>query len=135
MSRLLLLGYLALAAACATTMTSPAASPALGAPFQLQRGQTAAIAGQPLTVRFTRVVEDSRCPVGTQCIREGNAQVELEMRTPGRELEHVIANTQSNLPHYASFVDYDVHLDSLRPEPRPGDGRRDYVAFLRVTKH
>lgn len=123
------------AAGCATAGSAGSASvrAPLGQQFRLLRGQTAAIVGEPLTVRFLRVTEESRCAVGVQCIREGDAKVEVELRLSAREVEQVILHVNTE-PRRASFGDYDVHLDALDPQPRTDVPRPRYLPTLRVTK-
>ena len=111
----------------------PSAEAALGADFRVNRGQTVAIPGERMTVTFTRVIEDSRCAAGVQCIRAGQARAELELRLPNRAAERVVVNTPSQ-PAYASFGAYDVRLVALEPLPRAGQRTRRYTAVIRVTK-
>jgi hypothetical protein len=43
-----------------------------GEPFDLELGERAVVAGE-FRVTFERVAEESRCPEGAECPREGNA--------------------------------------------------------------
>ena len=45
----------------------------LGQEFSLSIGQKAAITGETIEITFLKVLEDSRCPRGAQCIWEGRA--------------------------------------------------------------
>ena len=56
----------------------------LGEDVKLNAGQEVKIATKDLTVRFTRLVADSRCPANVQCIWAGDATVELLLSEPGR---------------------------------------------------
>ena len=49
----------------------------LGQPFELKAGETATIAGDGVAIGFERVLSDSRCPRGTQCIRAGEATIRV----------------------------------------------------------
>jgi hypothetical protein len=134
-SRVLGAAALLALAACAPGFGSPRTQvqAPLGADFALRRGQTAGITGEAVTVTFVRVAEDSRCPAGVQCIRAGEARVELRLRLPGREPEEVLLVTPVE-PRRAEYGDFDVHLVRLEPLPS-ADGRRPrYTAILRVTK-
>lgn len=107
----------------------------LGDEFLLPRGQTAAIAGEPLTVRFLAVLEDSRCPADVRCVRAGEAKVHLELRLRGRDAGEVTVATAGGRPRYASYGAYDVHLAGLDPQPVTGAPNPRYVARLRVLRH
>ncbi len=122
------------AAGCATMARAPDVQARLGEDFRLPRGRTAAIAGQRLTVRFTRVVSDSRCPMGVQCIRAGEARVHVKLRLPRRQMEDVVLATAPAQPRYASFGAYDVRLVALEPPRRTDVPHPRYVATLRVTR-
>ena len=77
-------------------------------------GQKRAVAGG-ITVKFIAVIEDSRCPRGTQCVWAGNAKVKIGL-SKGRkaktiELDSNVGNT------LVQFQGYDIKFVSLRPEP------------------
>ena len=65
----------------------------LGKEFSLSIGESVAIKGENLKVTFLKVLEDSRCPKGVQCIWEGRARslvsfvsnnmTEIELTEPG----------------------------------------------------
>jgi hypothetical protein len=126
---------LLVASACATAARAPALHAPVGQEFNLAQGQTATVDGEPLVVRFTGVLEDSRCPAGRQCIRAGEARIQVELRVPGQPAEEVSLATAPAQPRYASYEAFDVHLVALDPLPRPDVSRPHYVATLRVTKH
>jgi len=134
MRRLRSLAALALVAGCATAgRTEVPAS--LDRDFRLDRGETAVVGTDGLTVRFITVVEDSRCPLGVQCIRAGEAKVQLEVRAPGAGTDHLVLATEGGQPRYASFRAYDIHLVELEPRHRTDDPHPPYVATLRVSRH
>ena len=122
-----------LAAAACATMGTPAQQAALNQDFQLARGAAAAVDG--LTVRFTQVLEDSRCPMGVQCIRAGEAKIHLELRTASGQSDDVVLSTDRTRQRYASLGAYDVRLVSLDPPRRTDVAHPRYVATLRVSRH
>ncbi|WP_235204784.1 hypothetical protein [Amycolatopsis mediterranei] len=61
------------------TVSAPA-----GHDVTLRLGQEAAVQGKDLTVRYTRVVADSRCRPGMQCIWQGEATLAFLLKEPGR---------------------------------------------------
>ncbi|WP_410575065.1 hypothetical protein [Amycolatopsis sp. cmx-4-61] len=62
---------------------SPAVSVAAGQDVTLRLGQEAAVQGKDLTVRYTRVVADSRCRPGMQCFWQGEATLVFLLKEPG----------------------------------------------------
>ncbi|WP_326837214.1 hypothetical protein VSH64_20335 [Amycolatopsis rhabdoformis] len=65
-------------AAAATVPAEP------GRDVTLAEGQEARLTTRDLTVRYTRLVEDSRCPENVTCVWSGDAVVALELSQPGR---------------------------------------------------
>ncbi|HYJ80059.1 MAG TPA: hypothetical protein VEW03_10680 [Longimicrobiaceae bacterium] len=133
--RLLLpLAVVAATAACPRPLaTPPSVHAAAGQEFALAPGQTAAIEGEPLSVAFLRVAEDSRCPRDVVCIRAGEAEVELELRIAPDRVENAVLNTTEE-PRSTSFGPYTVHLVRLDPVPAQSGPPPRYVATLRVDK-
>jgi hypothetical protein len=116
------LGITALAAAAlagCTPAPSPEPDPAptvaatLGQPFELRPGQRAVIAGEELTVRFTEVAGDSRCPTGAQCIQAGNAVVRAVLSRGGKGMGTELSTDQE--PRSTPYLTYTVELVSLAP--------------------
>jgi hypothetical protein len=62
-----------------STVSTPA-----GHDVTLRLGQEAAVQGKDLTVRYTRLVADSRCRPGMQCIWQGEATLAFLLKEPGR---------------------------------------------------
>lgn len=128
-------GTLLLLAACTTMARGSTVQARLNEPFQLPKGETATVATERLAVRFTSVESDSRCPVGVQCIRAGEARVHFELRLAGREPEELILATEGAQPRYATYGAYDLHLVALEPQRRTDVPHPAYVATLRVVRH
>lgn len=128
------LAALALLAACVTT-PPPAVTAGLDRDFRLARGETAAVGTDGLTVRFSAVVEDSRCPIGVMCVRAGEAKLHLELRAPGAGSDDLILATEGGQPRYASFSGYDIRLVALDPPRRRDVPHPAYVATLRVSRN
>jgi hypothetical protein len=72
--RLAILSLVAVLAGC----NSPAA-PGLGDQFTLRVGESAALTELGLSIQFTRVVDDSRCPANAVCVWQGDGAVLLEI--------------------------------------------------------
>jgi len=103
---------------------------ALGEPFKLKIGQTAAVEGTSLTVRMQAVPADSRCPTDVQCVWSGNARVDL--RAGGTD---VPVNTHEE-PHAAAVGDYRIELLDLAPQPKSTESiaASSYEATLLITR-
>ena len=107
---------------------------AVGEPFRLAHGKTAALAGHDLRIRFERVSDDSRCPGGVQCVWAGDAHVVLRLTRAGYDA--AVDTVRLTLePRVARYTGYAIRLEALEPSPRQGVPTKpdDYVATLRVT--
>lgn len=128
-----------LLAACASAGSSestrlPVVRARLGEDFRLAVKQIAVVDGEPMTVRFASVVADSRCPVGVQCIRAGEARLEIGIQQAGLPPALDTLATAPPLPMQASLGRYTVAVVGLAPEPRQNSPAPAYIATLRVTK-
>lgn len=129
-----------LLAGCATggqsagTVRLPVARARLGEDFRLAVKQIAVIDGEPLTVRFASVVSDSRCPVGVQCIRAGEARLEITLQQAGMNPGIDTLATAPPLPRQAAYGAYTVAIVGLEPQLRQNVPAPLYIATLRVTK-
>jgi hypothetical protein len=56
---------------------------ALGETFSVKVGESVSVTGAGLSVMFTALVSDSRCPRGMQCIQAGNAVITVAVTRPG----------------------------------------------------
>ncbi|MGW3998771.1 hypothetical protein ACWEF6_35225 [Amycolatopsis sp. NPDC004772] len=65
------------------TATGTVSAPS-GQDVPLRLGQEAAVQGKDLTVRYLRVVADSRCRPGMTCIWQGEATLAFLLKEPGR---------------------------------------------------
>jgi hypothetical protein len=112
----------------------------LGQEFPLSGGQEATIVGENLRVRFTDVLEDSRCPTEVECFWTGQARIAVAVETAGRAPTTLDFNTNPAPGQNVQTVnadDFTVELKSLDPYPRtPDDGTafEDYTATLVVQR-
>lgn len=98
-------------------------------------GRTKSIVRDRLNLRFLTVVEDSRCPIGVNCIQAGNAQIKVQISKPGGQPKIFELNT--NGPNQSIMVEgYEVKLTSLTPHPKAGVSIRpgSYTATISVAK-
>jgi hypothetical protein len=142
--RNILLAALALAV---TASSAPAASKdsgrhppvtiGLGRAFELSLGQKATLAtADALTIVFSRVLEDSRCPANALCVWAGNARIELRLASVTQAPASVQLNTFLP-PNAAAYGSYRISLLSLQPYPGSSPGQpvapKTYTATLLVT--
>lgn len=107
----------------------------LNSDLQVGIGQAVQINGENFTIRFHRVVEDSRCPEGAVCVWAGNAAVGLQLGGSGAVEDSLILNTLLE-PKSERFHGYRVELKDLLPHPKVNveADPDDYVAVLRVGR-
>jgi hypothetical protein len=120
---------------CAQADTKPAeVSP--GQEFTLKLGQTARVKGEGLKVKFASVVEDSRCPKGEQCIRQGSAKIRVEVAGGGGEPFTLELDTEPGRQE-AARRGYALTLVALDPYPTANRqaAPEDYRATLVVEKN
>lgn len=83
-----------------------------GEEFYLKFGQTASIQGEDMTIKFTQVVSDSRCPSGVQCVWQGEVTCLLEINYQGSTYSKTL--TQSGLTSdlaKAEFQNYQISFN------------------------
>lgn len=92
------------------------------------------LAKNKLTIKFTALVEDSRCPVDTNCIRAGNAKIKIELKKGAASKTFELSTNDQ--PQAVSFAGYTIKLTDVNPKPatnirinRPG-----YTATFMVGK-
>lgn len=112
----------------------------LDQPFVLAGGQQADIAGEPLRLRFTEVLEDSRCPTEVECFWTGQARVAVVIEDDRSGQQTVEFNTNpapgQNRQTVRAGGD-EITLQALDPYPRTPDDHltlSDYRATLLVSR-
>jgi hypothetical protein len=112
----------------------------LGEQFVLGGGQEAVFSGDNLRVRFSQVLEDSRCPTDVECFWTGQARIAIGIQPAQGASRTVDFNTNPAPGQNVQTVrvdDYTVELKSLEPYPRTPDDPisfEDYRATLLVRR-
>ena len=106
----------------------------IGRPFTVAAGGRVRFKNEPLELGFTRVVMDSRCPKGAECITAGVAVVTMWVSNGGARSPQEL---RTDPPAAARVVQgpYTIALEKLAPYPELG--RRiapRYVATFVVRK-
>ncbi len=88
-----------------------------------------------LTVKFVSLIEDSRCPEGTNCIQAGNAKIKVTVSKRGGESKTFELNTNFG-PKGETFEGYAINLVSLTPTPKDNIriNRNSYTATFTVSR-
>ena len=102
----------------------------------LTPGASHLIPDTDLTVVFEAVVEDSRCPVGTNCVWAGDATVRLRVDSPRAKAASILLHTNEQFPQEAAHGGIRLRLVSLAPQPTAdGPPRPDsYRATLNIRR-
>ena len=129
-----LLAFLACASSSDSGNPSAPKTVGLDQPFTLAAGASARVDAENLQVGFDRVVSDSRCPRGAQCVVAGEAVVRVWLsKSPEAR-----GNRDLTTPNAAEAVygAYRITLVTLDPYPTVDHTIRpsDYVATLLVTR-
>ena len=112
----------------------------LGTEFTLGGGQEAVSRAGDLRVRFTDVLEDSRCPSEVECVWTGQARIAVDIEPAGLPSTTTKFNTNPAPGQNVQTTrvgDYTVELKSLQPQPRTPDepiAFEDYRATLIVQR-
>jgi len=102
--------------------------------IEIPLGETRLLDEERLAIGFVRVLEDSRCPVGVQCIAAGNAMVGLILHERGEATRPVRLNTH-DAPRTVSHEGYVVSVVDLLPWPTTGEtDPESYVVRLHVVR-
>jgi len=118
---------------CAASTDSSAS---LGSTFNMHFGGQTTIASDDLTLAFTGVTQDTRCPTGVSCPSAGQADVVVNIHDATHSPSNLALSTASPTGVYRGR--YDVELISVIPYPQDGHAathESDYCVELRVTRH
>ena len=86
--------------------------------FTLKNGKQITAKKSKLKIKFISVIEDSRCPIGVNCVWAGNAKIKITVTSAQGEKTFEI-NTEMG-PKGDQFDGYAINLLSLTPHPKAG---------------
>ena len=111
------------------------AKPQTGEIITVKVENEAKAAKSKITVRFTELVEDSRCPKGTNCVWAGEGKIKIQVSKAGEKSEIFEVST-SDQRDTATFAGYRLRLIGLKPQPAMNVriNRRSYTATIEITK-
>ena len=104
----------------------------------LKQGQSTHLPQHPDdALSFVNVPQDSRCPIGVQCVWEGDGTVVLAVLTAGTsDTTQIELHTSSKFATQTTYKDLNIRLQKLDPYPQKDTkiGPADYVATLTITR-
>jgi hypothetical protein len=112
-------------------------SATLDDPFQLEVGQTALLEAQGISVEFLEIVEDSRCPMGVECVWAGQALILVRVSGEGdaQELTLQLGPADSVTGVYDSYLFEFLALDPYPQAPdQDAPPQPAYTATLVVSQ-
>ena len=103
--------------------------------FTIKNGQQVTIEGQKLTLKFSSLFQDSRCPSSVTCAWAGNGAIVLEVSRKNKKAVQSMLNTLLN-PKQIQYKGFTIKLVALNPYPKtPGEiDPSEYEAVLIVSK-
>lgn len=124
----LLFGIALLALSCDKTKDGQFS---LGEHFELAYGATATCTCDSLSVKFQKVVEDSRCPSDVECVWAGRIVIELEVVIDG--VAQTVTLSSENNEEPATVGNYVITMGAVTPYPvstvviQPGEYKVDLL--------
>ncbi|MHC5741362.1 MAG: hypothetical protein ACYTXT_05540 [Nostoc sp.] len=112
---------------------------ALNTPFYLRYGRTVYLPTENIEIKFSKVIQDSRCPSNVTCIWQGQVIIGLDIIKNGRQVSTLTLTLipgRDALP--IQFLDkYSVRLIEVSPYPKNGKAiaLKDYIAKIVVSRN
>lgn len=105
-----------------------------GGQVSLRVGEEKSVGGDDFKVKFLSVLEDSRCPEGTNCIWAGNAKVEIEIDGGANGKQKFELNSNME-PREIVFAGRTITIVDLTPRPAENVriDKNAYVVTLNVA--
>jgi len=98
----------------------------------LKVAEQVALRGTTLVVGFERVLSDSRCPEGVQCVTTGDVVLSVWVQEPGRKKTKLELRAEESPS--ATYQRRVIRLLDVQPRPREDRklSPRDYLLRLRI---
>ena len=104
----------------------------------LNQGQSTPLPQQPNdALSFIDVPQDSRCPIGVQCVWEGDATVTLAVLPAGTsDTTWIELHTSTKFPTQGTYNGLNIRLQKLEPYPQKDMKIQlpDYVATRTIAR-
>ena len=92
-------------------------------------GQTVELTNGEIVFKFDSLIQEARCPIGIECLWQGNASIHLTFHDRVDTLDTYFKQT-------ISYGNYKLILINLLPYPiwqQPID-KKSYIAFIKVSQ-
>ena len=133
---LALIALLILAVLCGCQGSDGTIKASLNQEFTLSIGQTAGLTGEPLTIQFVEIQDDSRCPKGAMCIWQGRVSAVLQVSDVSDSIRIVL--TEPGLSDQYGRGTYKKYEFTSHVQPYPELGKQiaidDYRILLTIKK-
>jgi hypothetical protein len=110
----------------------------LNTDFYLKYGQIAYLPTENLEIKFSKIIEDSRCPAKVTCIWQGQVIVELDIIKNGKKVSTLMLTLISgnDVSPIQFLGQYTVTLKEVLSYPKNGTNilSEDYIAKIVVAK-
>ncbi len=108
----------------------------LGQEFTLPIGQTVALNGEQLSFKFDKVIGDSRCPRGAQCIQAGDIKCQIQVNYSGSSSQLILTEIGNTSGYsHSSFNNYKIDFQvQPYPEVNKQPAASEYKLLMMVTK-
>ncbi|WP_373400242.1 hypothetical protein V8V91_12005 [Algoriphagus halophilus] len=117
---------------------SPCENFQLGKPVNIAFHETITFCEAPISITFSKILEDSRCPENVVCIWQGLAELEVLIELEGKEEAYLLSTypTFRNIPSEVQVKDYRFSLKEVSPYPNTTKSyqEKDYNIQLLVEK-
>ncbi|CAN5452975.1 hypothetical protein BH10ACI1_BH10ACI1_16050 [soil metagenome] len=102
---------------------------------QLRVGKQKTVTTDKIKIKFVSLIEDSRCPEGTQCVWAGNAKIKIKVTNKAGKSEFFEINTNAGV-RGATFGGYAINLEELTPSPKVNVriNRYQYTATFSISR-
>ena len=102
---------------------------------EVRVGQKACDEESGIEIEFVRVVEDSRCPEGVDCIWAGRAVIEVKAHKAGESSDIKTLSTNGDDGSF-EFAGYRIHLERVDPYPKEASPIAEdaYKAAFKIEK-
>ncbi|MEH1943367.1 MAG: hypothetical protein V7L01_24535 [Nostoc sp.] len=106
--------------------------------FNLKYGQIAYLQNENIEIKFSKVIQDSRCPSNVNCIWQGQVVIELDIIKNGKKVSTLTLTLipGRDVPPIQFLDKYTVTLRDVLPYPKSGINvvTKDYIARIVVAK-
>jgi hypothetical protein len=129
MKKIVTLLIISVILSCQNT-TSPV-QPNTGEEFEIVFGKQITIPEEGISLQFSDVLVDSRCPKGVTCVWAGNAEIVIQLNDSEANLNTYLEPQKTNI------YEYKIQFLSLNPYPKYNVKlkNKDYSAKLLKTKN